>query len=127
MINSTTQQLVNDILEVLTKYPSEETAGTLKTHVSTIQAPPSTNTIQGKDPYAGIIVEKDKPIPGKKTNHNYPFAALEIGDSFFAAVPSVQISSILPTQQKYLKRKFTTRTVVENGVKGCRVWRIEKS
>lgn len=73
-----------------------------------------------------IAIDKNIPPPttGAKGN-KYPIEALEVGDSFF--VPGkrpAEISACYFRKALTLRRKFTARTLEENGVKGCRVWRI---
>ena len=55
----------------------------------------------------------------------YPFTRMEVGDSFFV---NGKTSNTLLNASYYYSRnsgkKFTTRTVTENGVKGARIWRI---
>ena len=71
-----------------------------------------------------ITIQRDIPAPGKGGEGRYvkyPFRAMDVGDSFF--VPNGPIN--LYNSKAYLPKKFTRRTVVENGVKGIRVWRIE--
>ena len=64
-------------------------------------------------------IDQNVPIPARKTDRKYPFATMEIGESFFLAGKSdIQYHSYKP-------RKFVKRVVTENGVKGVRVWRIE--
>lgn len=74
-----------------------------------------------------LVVDKGIPIP--KLKSGFPplsvWSKMEIGDSVF--VPG---SDSLKAQGfiKYPRTKgmrFTCRTLVENGVSGVRVWRIE--
>lgn len=68
-------------------------------------------------------IEKGIPIPQRKMDAKYPFKEMEVGDSFFTTgTPASYIS----LHTRLLKpKKFSCRTVVENGVKGLRIWRIE--
>lgn len=73
-----------------------------------------------------IKIEKSIPIPTPRygfgvRKHNYPFADLQVGDSFF--VPGVK--NLLGYAPKDAKGCLTTRTVTENGVKGQRIWRTK--
>ena len=68
-------------------------------------------------------IEKGIPIPQRKIDAKYPFREMQVGDSFFtsgtpASYFSLHIRLLRP-------KKFSCRTVVENGVKGLRIWRIE--
>ena len=59
----------------------------------------------------------------------WPFREMKVGDSFFAeGKPTSSFGGSISFCRKtsgYEKWKFACRTVVENGVKGCRVWRIK--
>ena len=78
---------------------------------------------------ANFPLSRGIPLPVSRTGRFgatriYPFVMMEIGESFFVAKRSRQGfngSSNYATQK--LGRKFATRAVVENGVKGTRVWR----
>lgn len=69
-----------------------------------------------------IKIDKGIPAPASGRHLKYPFAMMEIGDSFF--VPTTTSSNILVCAYKHRPKRFTTRSVVENGVRGIRVWRI---
>lgn len=74
-----------------------------------------------------IKIDKTVPFPTERTPRGtYPFADMEIGDSFFA--PGVK-SATMSAQTRYhglkLNRKFIMRAVIEDGIKGTRTWRIE--
>ena len=69
-----------------------------------------------------IVIEKNVPAPANPRRRKYPFAEMEVGDSFFA--PNIKISSVTYSFARHPGKKFTARTVTENGVKGFRVWRI---
>ena len=63
-----------------------------------------------------ITIDKDVPLPlGRATK--YPFHEMKIGDSFF--VPNVKAVGV----HHYKPKLFMRRTVIENGIKGVRVWR----
>ena len=72
-------------------------------------------------------IDKGVPIPLKGARGSkYPFAEMVVGESFF--VPEKTPSQITPIGIHHAKRlgfKFTPRTVIENGIKGVRVWRKE--
>ena len=74
-------------------------------------------------------VEKGVPIPVARrgTEKKYPFSDLEIGDSFFVSGKLVvTFSGQVSTAAKRMPgRRFTARTVTENGIKGVRVWRTK--
>ena len=70
-----------------------------------------------------IKIDRNMPIPAqaRRSSLKYPFADLDIGESFF--VPGrtgAQLSGFISWNRP---KKFATRTVIENGVKGVRVWR----
>lgn len=66
-------------------------------------------------------IEKDVPFPEDSTGQ-YPFADMEVGDSFFAAdKTAVQLSNAASHWRKRKGWKFKTRT--EEG--GARIWRKE--
>ena len=71
-------------------------------------------------------IDKDIPIPkiSGRTGcpPKYPFRMMEVGDSFFIAGKSATISGLF---LRYMPRKFTCRSVVENDISGVRIWRIE--
>jgi hypothetical protein len=59
----------------------------------------------------------------------YPLRSLQIGDSFFIPKGNEKgtrnsISSLMDACSKRHGLKFVTRTVVEDNVKGLRVWRV---
>lgn len=74
-----------------------------------------------------LIGDQDKPYPGIKKRGRktkYPFALMKTRDSVFLEEPICKISSSTGMWGRKLNRKFRCRTVVENGIKGTRVWRI---
>jgi len=79
---------------------------------------------------AAIKIDKDVPIPpspGRKGNP-YPLAQMEVGDSFAAPYSDPtsrwKICKTAHAHGHYYKRKYTTQSLVENGVKVVRVWRV---
>ena len=69
-----------------------------------------------------ITVDKGIPVPRSlRGRSKYPFRQMEIGDSCF--IPRKNGQQITINHLKPLR--FTTRHVVENGIDGVRVWRIE--
>ena len=77
-------------------------------------------------------IKIDKGVPlvglsgrGKHGNAKYPWREMEVGDSFFVSTVSMGALSAQGQQAGLrLNRKFKTKTFIENGVKGVRVWRI---
>ena len=65
-------------------------------------------------------ITKDFPVPSGKYPVKYPTDSLEIGESFFA--PNIKSPNL--TLRYYKPKTFITRTTIENGVTGVRVWRI---
>jgi hypothetical protein len=74
-----------------------------------------------------ITIDRDIPIPSNYQvgqPAKYPFRAMEIGDSFFVAGKKTgMISGSIQGHRKRYGGRFVTRTVVEDGVMGVRVWR----
>jgi len=79
-----------------------------------------------------IEIEKYVPIPEKKffrkaSEPKYPFAEMEVGDSFSVASDKKSISNLVGARGKFMKSnpsiKFTSRTCSEEGV--YRTWRTE--
>ena len=67
-----------------------------------------------------IKIEKGVPIPPRDRGHRsskYPWATMEIGDSFF--VPKAKMGSSASIAGKRYQRKFTTRPEGD----GTRIWR----
>jgi hypothetical protein len=74
----------------------------------------------------GIKIERGVPIPKQTRDSKYPFAYMDIGDSFF--VPGAKAASLQNAAKHHSKRTghaYSSRTVTENGVDGARIWRIE--
>jgi len=63
------------------------------------------------------------PPPGKR---KYPWHEMKVGDSFFAPnKTSAQFAAMINAYTKRNRGKFQGRDVIENNIKGCRVWRLE--
>lgn len=68
----------------------------------------------------GYEIQKD--IPPPSGGGGYPFAEMEVGDSFFAADKNAnQLQNAASHWRKRMGWKFKTRTEGE----GARIWRIE--
>ena len=72
-----------------------------------------------------IVIEKGVPMPQRNTTHNYPFAEMEIGDSF--VVPKSRKAGLAQAARTYStkvdsKVKFTLRT--SKTVDEVRMWRV---
>jgi hypothetical protein len=70
----------------------------------------------------------EAPVKSRGREPKYPWRELDIGDSFFASVadaPGRSLRSSMIHAQKRYGLVLTSRTRVENGVKGIRIWRIE--
>lgn len=83
-------------------------------------------------------IERGVPLPPRANlagHTKYPFGEMEIGDSFFIPIdtidgkkPSDSVSSAAYVFGKRNNKKFTTRQVREEGtIKGYRVWRVQKT
>lgn len=66
-----------------------------------------------------ITIDRGVPVPPKAGRDGYPYAELEIGESFFVPNATTRQFSSPSQARKRLKRGFTVRTV-EGGI---RVWR----
>lgn len=70
------------------------------------------------------VIEITKGVPTPRGRRSkYPFRDMEIGDSFFA--PGSSVIGIHGCARRHRPMRFTCRSVVEDGVAGIRVWRIE--
>lgn len=73
-----------------------------------------------------VKIEKGVPLP--RRDGKYPFAKMEVGDSFAVEIENEntppRVSSYAHIGGKRLGMKFTVRSVVENGKKVIRVWRV---
>lgn len=73
---------------------------------------------------AEIKIEKDVPLPVHRGR--YPFAPMEVGDSFFVANTNASVLSNASVHySQKLGHKYTAKTITENGTIGARVWRIK--
>ncbi len=73
-----------------------------------------------------IKIESGIKIPlNKRRSFSYPFETIKVGQSFFVPHPngSAGIAGSLTYAKLKFKIELTARTLVENGVKGVRVWR----
>lgn len=68
-------------------------------------------------------IEKDIPLPPLHHSAKFPFGIMEVGDSFLAV--GVTAASLHQSMRRYRPRRYVARTVVEAGVRGMRVWRVE--
>jgi hypothetical protein len=75
---------------------------------------------------ADFQVTPNVPIPAN-TRNKCPFRSMKIGSSFFAPwvngkpLATIAAFAFHRTNREY---SFTTRTLMENGIKGVRIWRI---
>ena len=70
-------------------------------------------------------IEDGVPLPKKQAStrpRKFPFHEMTRGQSVF--IPDRTVASMGP-RIRFVGKKFTSRTVTENGIKGVRVWRIE--
>jgi hypothetical protein len=75
-------------------------------------------------------IQSDIPAPPfRRANlayRYYPWSGMAVGDSFFE--PEITITSLSSAATRAGQRlgvRFTCRTVVESGLSGVRVWRVE--
>lgn len=72
-----------------------------------------------------LKIDDNVPIPTLKNRNRYPFALLEVGQSFFmTGVTTSQMCNCFGYHTKRTGRRFSARATVENGVAGVRVWRV---
>jgi hypothetical protein len=75
-----------------------------------------------------IEYQTDVPLEAGSTRTgrkpSYPFRTMPVGASFF--VPNKTVSSIRAAAHHYREEglHFSAQTVIEDGVKGVRIWRI---
>ena len=72
-------------------------------------------------------IDSNVPMPAPRAKERkYPLDSLDVGQSFF--VPGVEMASVSGSISKgarQMKIKCQCRAVVEGGVSGVRVWRVE--
>ena len=67
-----------------------------------------------------IRIEKGIPLPSAGAPHGtYPFAEMEVGDSF--VIPLTKRPSISSVLGRYGPKRFVTRKISDTE---CRVWRV---
>lgn len=57
--------------------------------------------------------------------HRWPWREMEVGDSFFVPTELEMRELHLRDTARFAKIRIAQRVVVENGIRGVRVWRIE--
>lgn len=82
-----------------------------------------------------ITIETNIPLPDAKRGSSaaYPFADMQVGDSFFVASAEADFKATRARLAAAIARfrkasegvKFATRTVDEDSVNGLRVWRMQ--
>ena len=70
------------------------------------------------------LVEKGIPVPAATPNSRYPFAAMEVGDSFFAAKGRATVTGATRRNSKATGRLYRVAEETKDGIAGVRVWRI---
>jgi len=68
-------------------------------------------------------IDRGIPMPVLPARNLYPFAQMQIGDSFL--VPMEAATRCRANFKHHRPMRFTAHTVVENGTQGLRVWRLE--
>jgi len=69
-----------------------------------------------------IKIDKGIPVPQQRNlRAKYPFAEMEIGDSFYVVRGVAYMRSVASTRGKVLNRKFAVQAEGD----GARVWRTE--
>ena len=69
-------------------------------------------------------IQKNVPLPPSRRAKKYPFDTMAVGDSFFAPVMVSCLNSSAYRFRRGTTLKHTIRSVIEDGVAGCRVWRV---
>lgn len=79
-----------------------------------------------------FTIDKGVPMPNRRGSSmgkvpKYPWRTMDVGDSFFVASDAARPAVMAQASHsgKRTGRRFTTRFVTENGVRGVRVWRVE--
>ena len=74
------------------------------------------------------MIEIDKNVPLSRSlreTKKYPWADMQVGDSFFIPqISEITRGGLYTGAQRAARIKIATRRVTENGVEGVRVWRI---
>lgn len=73
---------------------------------------------------AEIVIEKSVPSEDKRVRHNYPFADMDVGDSFFVKLDANGINVLRVLAYRYAKKNYCTFSTKQTDG-GLRVWRIE--
>jgi hypothetical protein len=77
-----------------------------------------------------IKIDKGIPVSRRHGSKNagrkclYPWAEMVVGDSFFVPKTSKTMNGSVAAAARRLGFRFVARTVEEEGVQGCRVWRV---
>lgn len=73
-----------------------------------------------------ITIDKNVPMPRpQRRASKYPWRAMNIGDSFFAAGVGIgRMAGQATWAARVTGYKFACRTATENDVLGARVWRV---
>ena len=75
-----------------------------------------------------IAIDKNIPVPTGKSRlreGKYPFANMEVGDSFFISEESRRVWTASYGWGKRNAAKFRMTALSEGGAEGVRVWRVE--
>lgn len=71
-----------------------------------------------------VSIDSNKPIPMRGTK--WPLSEMEVGDSFLIKEPSAGSRSLAGlANNRFSPKRFMSRSVIEDGVKGIRIWRYE--
>ena len=71
-----------------------------------------------------IKIDKNVPLPKRSGARKYPWASMQVGDSFFISLLSMPTRNSLYACAKWAGIKISVNSVTEDGVRGVRVWRI---
>lgn len=72
------------------------------------------------------VIDKDIPVPTEARGRKriWPFADMEIGDSFFLAGDGVECQRTLASASTYYQRRHGMAFVTRKVEGGARVWRV---
>jgi hypothetical protein len=71
-------------------------------------------------------IDKNIPMPIARNPYiKLPFDQMQIGDSFFTEMSKFVLRNRMSIASMKFNMRFTGRTVIEDGVQGIRVWRVE--
>lgn len=67
------------------------------------------------------IKGRPRGAPGKRL---YPWAAMEVGDSFIFRGPNVEAWQRIHARKAHDRKTYVSRVITENGERIVRIWRV---